>query len=256
MKDPKAFTVLSGPSGAGKGPLQHAIARFRPGFLSARPVLCHSREPRDREAHGRDYYFLPPALIRSLQTSPDFVVKQVHTEWQALDLVQLEQLLDQRDHVFAEVFYTFGGTLGDRAPSRGFTLRSVFLLPVPPDTPNDVIAQTMQQKLSNRGTDTGNKLSDRAQSAPAEMKVFNTYTHPVLNPATEDDVEEWGELGTRDGKPGERPINGLDDLGPNARWLVETFIDIAEGRIDPLPRGSYLTRHGIKGEPLDREGMQ
>ena len=57
------------------------------------------------------------------------------------------------------------------------------------------------------------------------------YSYVLLNPAGEDDVEEWGELGTRGGKPGGRPVKSLDDLGPAAKWLVLTFVDILRGAV-------------------------
>ena len=127
----KVFLTLTGPSCVGKSPLEAAVNRLYPGLLAARPVLCHSRKPRvgRGEVHGRDYYFLPVALIRSWADHPDFLVSQVHSAWQAIDVVQVEELMAKHDLVFAVAYRTFGPSLARLAAERGFEFRSVFLLP-------------------------------------------------------------------------------------------------------------------------------
>jgi len=234
---PRAFLTLTGPSGVGKSPLEAAVNRLYPGLLAARPVLCHSRKPRvgRGEVHGRDYYFMPAALIRSWADHPDFLVARVHNAWQAIDLLQVADLLAQHDLVFAVVYHTFASSLARLAAEHGFTVRSVFLLPVgwDPKTEQSAIVDLMRGKLQRRGTDEQARIERRAQDAPIEMAAAGAFTHRLINPAGEDDVGEWGEFGTRGGVPGERAICCLDDLGPNARWLVETFVGIAEGRSGP-----------------------
>ena len=232
----KRLVILSGPACVGKGPLQAAVNRLYPGLIDARPILCTSRPPRKAELHGKDYFFLPADFIRSLEAAPDFVVSPVRTDWQAIHLPQVETLLQANDIVFAEVFYTFGPVLLKRASSRQFDTISVFLHPLPLTAPQEHITATMHQKLSLRGTDPPDKVEDRAASAPQEMLQSMHYTHRVLNPAGEEDIEEWKSLGTRDGKKGRGEVNSLADLGPNAKWLVETFVTIARGG---LPPGDY-----------------
>jgi guanylate kinase len=189
------------------------------------------------EVHGEHFYFLPPALIASFQDNPNFATAMVRSDWQAVDLLQVEDLLSAEnvDLVFAEVFHTFGDLLRIRLAGRQVKLSSIFLLPVPAGTPSKETIATMRQKLTRRGTDKEPKLTERAESAPAEMLSAINYTHRILNPATEDDTEEWGEFGTENGKSGSRNIQSINDLGLNARWLMETVIEILEGRIPPCP---------------------
>jgi guanylate kinase len=233
----KTFLTLTGPAGVGKSPLQEAVNQFYNDLLTARPVLCHSRKPRvDRgEIHGQHYYFLPPALIKSLDDNENFLVAQVRSDWQAIDLLQIADLLENHDLVFAEVFYTFGPLLNRLASQRGFTTYSVFLLPVDknPHTESQAIVEMMQQKLVLRGTEDIAKIGERARLAPVEMQAASQFTHRLLNPASEDNVDEWGEFGTRDGIKGKRSIQSIDELGPNARWLVETVVEIATGQLAP-----------------------
>jgi len=233
----KRLLTLSGPSCSGKTPLESAVNRLYPGLLAARPVLCHSRRPRvgRGEVHGRDYYFFPPALIRSLADNPDFLVAPMRSEWQAIDLLQVADLLAQHELVFAEVYYTFGEPLRRLAAQSGFTTCSVFMLPASwdPQADQQAIVDLVRARLKRRGTDPADKIEERARFAPVEMAAAQAFTHRLVNPAGEDDVDEWGEFGTRGGLPGERAIGRIEDLGPNARWLVETFVEIAEGKLGP-----------------------
>ena len=94
----------------------------------------------------------------------------------------------------------------------------------------------MRDKLQRRGTDSRVKIAERAESAPDEMQVARTYTHRLLNHASEDTTDEWGEFGTFGSEKGKKRIDSLEDLGPNAWWLVETFVKILNVE---LPPGDY-----------------
>lgn len=233
----KMFLTLTGPSGVGKSALQKAVDRFSPDLLKGRPVLCHSRLPRTGEIHGQHYYFLPPALIKSLTGNDNFLVAPVRSDWQAIDLLQIADLLTSYDLVFAEVFYTFGPSLSRLASAGGVKTSSIFLLPTDMDplTKSPEIVEMMQEKLISRGTDTHTKIKERALLAPTEMQAASQFTHRLINSASEDNIEEWGEFGKRGGVKG-GDIKNLKELGPNARWLVETFVKIATG---DLPPGDY-----------------
>ena len=228
----KRFVILSGPSCVGKGPLQRAVNRFYPGKLRA-PVLCTSRPRRTHEKDGEQFYFLPESFIRSLEACADFVVAPVRTDWQAVYLIEVEQLLDSHDLVFAEVFYTFGETLRKKAAAKDVSVSSVFLVPMQPGAPPAEIVSVMRGKLDRRDTDAEDKKRERSEGAPQEIEASTHYTHVILNPAGEDDIREWGEFGIEGNKPGPRPINRLDDLGPNAKWLVEVFVNILDGLGQP-----------------------
>jgi len=236
MTASKRFVMLSGPSCVGKGPLQAAVRKFHPGLIDARPILCTSRPPRKSEIHGEDFYFLPEDFIRSLAGSPDFAVSPVRTDWQAIHIPQVKELLRTRDVVFAEVFHTFGTVLRRRAASRQFKSIRVFLLPLPPETSHDEVIRVMKAKLRRRATDTRAKIADRSSSAPKEIKASASYTHRIVNSVGEDDVAEWKSLGTCGGKKGKGAVRTIRNLGPCARWLVRTFVRIVRGR---LPPGDY-----------------
>jgi guanylate kinase len=163
-------------------------------------------------------------------------VSPVRSDWQAIHLVQVEELFEANNLLFAEVFHTFGGTLRAKAAAKKVPVLSVFLVPAEPGTPPAEIVSIMRQKLERRGVDDQKKIDERSKDAPGEIENSRHYTHVLLNRVGEDDTDEWGEFGTRDGKAGERAVHSFDDLGPAARWLTEKFLAILNGE---LPEGFY-----------------
>ena len=232
----RRFAILSGTSCVGKGPLQSAVKKLYPGLIDARPVLCTSRGPRDGEKQGDQFYFLPEGFIRSLEKSKDFAVSPVRTDWQAIFLPQVEELLDSNDLVFAEVFYAFGPALMERVTASSFKSIRIFLTPLPFETPQDEIIKEVRGKLDRRGTDSHEKKEDRSEWAPREMAKASSYTHTLLNPAGEDDIDEWKCFGTRNNTHGAVNVDTIEDLGANAQWLVKTFVGILKGGV---PEGHY-----------------
>ena len=243
MSNKKRFAILSGPSCVGKGSLQEAVRRLYPKLIDARPILCTSRPPRVGEVHGEDYYFLPATFIQSLDKSPDFVVSPVRSDWQAIHLQQIEDLLSSNNLVFAEVYYTFGPALLKRAVSRQFETVRIFLLPLPSTTPPGQVIEVMSAKLTRRATDPQERIYDRASSAPKEIEAANSYTHLLINPAGEDDIAEWKSFGTCGGEKGKGKVNSIEDLGPNAQWLVKTFVKILNGELAPGEYSKDSTKH-------------
>lgn len=240
MSANKLFVTLSGPSGVGKGSLQRAIDKIHPTLLITRPVLYTSRDARPGEVDGKHYHFKPKGFIKDLQSDTNFAVERVRSDWQAIDLTEVESLLESNDLVFAEVFYTFGRVLKDRTAAQGLDLKSVFLLPLTPCAePVQVVAE-MCGKLARRATDNWDKITERAVSAPSEIAQANNFTHRLVNTAGEDDVAQWGDCGVCCGLNGTRTITSTNDLGDAARWLVNTFVDIVECNIPDMREGSCL----------------
>ena len=100
---PGRLVMLAGPSGVGKSPLSHALARFYPELsASLQPlVLCNSRAPRPGEVDGVDYHFRSRETIEALRADARYAVLEVRGDLQALDLEQLAADL-ARGHVFFE----------------------------------------------------------------------------------------------------------------------------------------------------------
>lgn len=227
----KKLVVLSGPSCVGKGPLRRTLKKYHPEIKFAELVLCNSRRPRlkkdtkNYEVHGIDYYFLPRSLFEQLDRSR-FVIGNVRSDIQAIDMMQVRELLEGYNLVLAEVFHTLGKSLMEWAKSQtdlDFEVRSMFLLPLSNEeiaekarisnkTLEEVIYDVIKAKLERRGEDSPEKIEVRARSAFWEMQDAPCYTDCIINHAGEDDRKEWS-----------------DPLGPEAQRVLNEFVKVLQG---------------------------
>lgn len=231
----KKLVVLSGPSCVGKGPLLKALRKYHPEIKFSELVLCNSRRPRLKtgtrayevtayEVHGIDYYFLPRGLFDQLDRDR-FIVANVRSDIQAIDMMQVRELLEGHNLVLAEVFHTLGKSLTEWAKSQtqlDFEVKSVFLLPLSNKeieerarennkTPEQVVYEEMKAKLERRGEDPPEKIEERARSAFSEMQDAPHYTDCIVNHAGEDDRREWS-----------------DPLGPEAQRVLNEFVKVLQ----------------------------
>lgn len=208
----KLLVILSGPSAVGKGPLRRALRRLHQEIKFGELVLCTSRRPRKRkdgqlEVHGIDYYFLPKGLLAHL--GEGFIVAQVRSDLQAVDVAQCRELFRDYDLILAEVYPSLGRALLDWAakqPDLDFDVRTVALIPLSSDelmtmaaeterTFSAIVYEVMKQKLENRAEDSPEKIEERAASAFAEMCAMEGYTDPIVCHQGEGSPEWNGELG-------------------------------------------------------------
>lgn len=231
----KKLVVLSGPSCVGKGPLRAALRRYHGDIKYAELVICNSRRPRLKqrtgpfevnvyEIHGIDYYFLPRGLFHQLDPHR-FIVGDVRSDIQAIDMEQVQELLVDNDLILAEVFHTLGRGLMkwiESQKSVAFTVRSVFISPLSDEEirdeakrtgtdPADVVYRTMKAKLERRKEDSAKKIEERARSAFTEMQDACHYTDRIISHAGEDARDQWG-----------------DPLGAEAKRVLDEFVAILQ----------------------------
>lgn len=241
MAKKKILAILSGPSCVGKEPLRKALRKYHPEIKYAELILCNSRKPRFKsselnqycansglyEVHGLDYYFMPRGLFSQLDRD-HFIVGNVNSDIQAIDIVQAKELLKENDLILAEVYYTLGRELIEWSRSQSdieFEIRSVLLYPLDNNdikkelekpennnkTAKDIVYETMKGKLERRGEDSLEKIEERASSAFDEIEdAKKYYTDLILNHAGEDDREEWFK----------------EFLGPEAQRVLNEFVAI------------------------------
>lgn len=224
----KKLVILSGPSCVGKGPLKKALKKYHTEIKFAEPVLFTSRSPRlkaqtrNYEVHGVDYYFMPESIIRNLNPK-DYIVAEVRSDVQAMDIKQIESLLQTNDLVIAELYYTLGLQLNEWIKNNAnekFDVISVSLIPLSYDEiltewqkdsahGQDFVYETMKGKLIRRGEDKPDKIEERARMAFKEIQEMHYYNYTIVNHAGEDDRTEWG-----------------DPLGKEASRVLKEFVDI------------------------------
>lgn len=238
MSAPGRLVILSGPSCAGKSPLDKALARLYP-ELHARLrklVLYNSRAPRPGERDGVDYHFRPREQVEALRADPRFAVLDVRGDLQALDLEALAKQLERGD-AFFEGNPFVGRVLLTHPSLAGVRRLSVFLAPLSREeilelkdparrvALPDFVTDVMRRKLLRRTRKQKGELAlpdlenieKRAGSAYRELKESYAFEHVIPNHDGEDS-ENWDAF--------------YWPLG-DARRALLTFVALLEGRAAP-----------------------
>lgn len=203
------LVILSGPSCAGKSPLDRALGRLYPDLRKALQalVLYNSRTPRPGEQDGVDYYFRTEEQVSALASQDRFVVMDVRGDIQALDLKELSRQLETGD-VFFEGNPFVGEVLLSHPSLAGFNKISAFMSPVSREeivylkdhdaSLPGLITDVMRRKLLRRTRRQKGELSlkdlenieKRASSTYQELKKAHLFEHVIPNHDGEDS-ENW-----------------------------------------------------------------
>ena len=205
----KRLIILSGPSCVGKSPLLKAVRKVYPEISFRMPILYTSRLPRSIETEGVDYYFRSEEEIRAFPPER-FIVGQIRKIWQAIDLVETQELFLHNSLIIIEIYPTLGKLFRDhpliRQLTTDFEVYTVFISPASEDeihalqtnmgfaSPEETAAAIMLPKLIGRSQQQGKLLTPevlkdleiRASMAYDEIKMGETYTYHIVNHDGED----------------------------------------------------------------------
>lgn len=167
--------ILCAPSGAGKSTLvQHLLKRDLNLELS---VSACSRDKRDEEVEGRDYYFIKVEEFKKKIEAREFL------EWEEVYPDQfygtlkseVNRILDTSKNIVFDVDVVGGLNIkkefGDQA-------LSIFIMP-----PS---IEELRKRLLNRGTETEETLARRVDKATQELEYKDKFDVTVVN----DDLEK------------------------------------------------------------------
>jgi len=215
QKDPGSLSgrlvILSGPSCVGKSPLHKALGRFYP-ELSERLhklVLYNSRSPRPGEVDGKDYHFRTREQVESLKSDDRYAVLEVRADVQALDIHELESLLEQGDVLFEGNPFV-GRALQTHPRLANVKRLSIFISPLSKEeiaelraqdkniSLQDLLTDVQRRKLLRRTTRQKQILSlkdledieKRASSAYRELQQAWHFDHVIANHDGEDS-DNW-----------------------------------------------------------------
>ena len=168
--------VISGPSGTGKGTICTEILKDINNEFS---VSMTTREAREGETHGKEYYFVS------------------HEEF--LDNIEQGNFLE-----YATVFDNYYGTPKDMVLKRLEKGRNIILdidvqggLNVKAAMPDAVLIfllppslAALRERLEKRGTETPDKIEKRLSKAVNEIRFIGEYDYYVVNDIREEAVQE------------------------------------------------------------------
>lgn len=168
---PKLF-VISGPSGAGKGTL---VARVRERYPElGLTVSATTREPREGEVDGLNYYFLSDDEFARRVAEHQFVEwAEVHGHRYGTLVSEVSSKLASGQSLVLEIDVQGAFQVKERFPE------AVLLFIMPPSL------DILKERLVSRGSETTESLTLRLANAEREMALADRYDDVVVN----DDLE-------------------------------------------------------------------
>ena len=161
--------VFSGPSGVGKGTLK---AKLFEEFAdqSAYSVSATTREPREGEVDGKDYFFISRQEFERRVKNNEFLE---HAEFAGncygTPRAYVEKLLDSGMNVVLEIDVQGALQVMKSMPE----CVSVFILP-----PS---FEELEHRLRGRGTETEEKVRERLETAKRELPYAPQYDYQIVN---------------------------------------------------------------------------
>lgn len=191
MRRGKTF-IISGPSGVGKSTVLHALMESRKNLYFS--VSATTRDPRPGEIDGVHYHFLDVDTFR--------------------DRIARDEFLEYAEYVGN--FYGTPKKFVDAAMNQGQDVildieiqGAIQVCSKRPDTVRIFIAppswSELERRLTERGTDSEEKIQKRLLRAKVEFQTAHTYDYFVINDTVENAVMELNAIMTAEHcKPKER----------------------------------------------------
>lgn len=169
-----AILILSGPSGCGKSTLLKEVYKKISDYYFS--ISTTTRNPREGEVHGVDYFFVTKEEFENDIKNDDFLeYALVHGNYYGTSLKPINKALNEGKLVIFDI-----DVQGHEIVRKKLNdiVTSVFIT-----TPS---LSELENRLTSRNTDSSEVISNRIQNAKEEIKSFQEYDYLIIN----DDLEE------------------------------------------------------------------
>jgi len=163
--------VISGPSGVGKTTLEDRVVAADPLLTSS--VSTTTREARDEEEHGKDYFFISRKQFELSKTTDMVEWAEVHGEYYGTPRPFVEAELAAGHDVLMNIDVQGGDSVKKIFP------RSVMIFILPPSF------DSLKERILRRGADSTIDIDVRMANAIKEITASDKYDYIVVN----DDLE-------------------------------------------------------------------
>ena len=168
--------IVSGPSGSGKSTVTKIVKDKLNIPLS---ISATTRNPRDGEIDGKDYFFLSEEEFKNKIANDEFYeYAEVHGNYYGTLKKTVEENLDKGLNVILEI--DVQGALIAKEKKKDAVL--VFFRTKDMDI--------LEKRLRDRKTDSEEVIQTRLKNAETELKYENKYNYTIINENLEDSIQE------------------------------------------------------------------
>jgi len=168
MKNEKKLIILTGPSGVGKGTVvKEILGKDKNIWLS---ISATTREPREGEKEGENYYFLTRDNFKEMIEQNLFLEwAQFAGNYYGTPLSSVNEKIKKGSTVLLEIEVEGAKQVKEKFPNS----LSIFLLP--PDKAE------LERRIRNRGTEKEEAIKKRLSRANYEISASNQFDFSLTN---------------------------------------------------------------------------
>ena len=160
--------IISSPSGGGKGTLIKEVLKTVPNIGYS--VSYTTRQMRDGEENGRDYFFVSRAEFSNLIEKNEFIeFAEVHGNLYGTSVNQVRQEIENGNDVILEIDVQGAESIRRKMPD------AVGIFILPPSF------EVLRQRLIARATEQQEDLSLRLKNSISEVRQFEYFDFVVVN---------------------------------------------------------------------------
>ena len=191
MTKGKCF-IISGPSGVGKSTVLHALMEKRKNVYFS--VSATTRDPRPGEEDGVHYHFLDVDTFRQWIANDEFLeYAEFVGNFYGTPRRFVDEAMERGEDVILDIEVQGAIQVTSKRPD------AVSIFIAPPSWAK------LERRLTDRGTDSPDKIQKRLLRAKVEFQTAHTYDYFVINNTVEEAVEELNAIMTAEHcKPKER----------------------------------------------------
>jgi guanylate kinase len=160
--------VLSGPSGVGKGTVCTALRSSNSEIVYS--VSATTRQPRDGEVEGINYFYKSHNQFREMIEHDELLEWAEYVgNYYGTPRSFVNETIHSGNDIILEIEVQGALQVKERFP------QGVFIFLLPPSL------EELKSRITNRGTESEQTISDRMNVAVEELKLLENYDYAVVN---------------------------------------------------------------------------